>query len=94
VVDVEGRTSVKNLFACGECSRTGLHGANRLASNSLLEALVYAHNIYAYHVTHQLSSIQVAIPEWNDEGTIIPKEHILIQHNLRKLQALMRDYVL
>ncbi len=93
VVDTHGRTSVKNLFACGECSRTGLHGANRLASNSLLEALVYAHNIYTYHTEHQLPSIQVTIPEWNDKGTSIPKEHILIQHNLKQLQALMRDYV-
>lgn len=93
VVDKDGRTSINNLFACGECSRTGLHGANRLASNSLLEALVYAHNIYKYHVSHPTDSLSIAIPEWNDEGTRIPKEHILILHNLKKLQALMRDYV-
>lgn len=48
VVDKQGRTSVDGLLACGECSRTGLHGANRLASNSLLEALVYSHQIYTY----------------------------------------------
>ena len=48
VVDINGKTSMNGLLACGECSRTGLHGANRLASNSLLEALVYSHQIYAY----------------------------------------------
>lgn len=93
VVDKKGKTSIENLFACGECSRTGLHGANRLASNSLLEALVYAHNIYKYHSKHDEKPIDVSIPNWNDEGTIIAKEHIIIQHNLKQLQALMRDYV-
>lgn len=93
VVDKKGRTSVNNLFACGECTRTGLHGANRLASNSLLEALVYAHNIFKYLETNPDIAIPKAIPDWNDDGTSIPKEHVLIQHNLKQLQALMRDYV-
>ena len=93
VVDKEGKTSISNLFACGECTRTGLHGANRLASNSLLEALVYAHNIFKYHSTNNDKSPKIKIPDWNDIGTIIPQEHILIQHNLKQLQALMRDYV-
>ncbi len=93
VVDKDGKTSVNNLFACGECTRTGLHGANRLASNSLLEALVYAHNIFKYQSAHNREPVEVDIPNWNDDGTSIAKEHILIQHNLRQLQALMRDYV-
>ncbi len=93
VVDKDGKTSINNLFSCGECSRTGLHGANRLASNSLLEALVYAHNIFKYHINNPIKKNELEIPEWNDEGTIIPKEHILIQHNLKQLQALMRNYV-
>lgn len=93
MVDTHGRTSVNNLFACGECTRTGLHGANRLASNSLLEALVYAHNIFKYLSADSHDTKSLSIPDWNDEGTSIPKEHILIQHNLKELQALMRDYV-
>ncbi len=92
-VDKTGKTTIENLFACGECSRTGLHGANRLASNSLLEALVYAHNIFKYHSVHEYKAADVIIPDWNDEGTVIEREHILIQHNLKQLQALMRDYV-
>ena len=93
VVDKQGKTSVNNLFACGECTRTGLHGANRLASNSLLEALVYSHNIYKYQTTHFVEPKSIRIPEWNDEGTTIPKECILTTHNLKQLQALMRNYV-
>lgn len=93
VVDKNGKTSVNNLFACGECTRTGLHGANRLASNSLLEALVYAHNIFKNLSLNTSNQKKITLPEWNDDGTSIPKEHILIQHNLLQLQALMRDYV-
>jgi L-aspartate oxidase len=93
VVDTNGKTSIKNLFACGECTRTGLHGANRLASNSLLEALVYAHNIFKYQCNYPDTKSQVTLPKWDDRGTSIPKEFVLIQHNLRQMQALMRDYV-
>ena len=92
VVDKDGKTSISNLFACGECTWTGLHGANRLASNSLLEALVYAHNIFKYHSEYDDKLPKIEIPDWNDEGTSIPTEHILIQHNLKQLQLLMRDY--
>ena len=93
VVDKDGKTSINNLFSCGECSRTGLHGANRLASNSLLEALVYAHNIFEYQCENSAAPINFEIPNWNDKGTSIPKEHILVKHNLMQLQALMRNYV-
>jgi len=93
VVDKNGKTSINNLFSCGECTRTGLHGANRLASNSLLEALVYAHNIYNYQCNHEAKPLSFIIPEWNDKGTSIPKEHVLVKHNLMQLQALMRNYV-
>tara|TARA_R110002050_G_scaffold25604_2_gene68166 strand:- start:9884 stop:11473 length:1590 start_codon:yes stop_codon:yes gene_type:complete len=93
VVDRHGKTSVANLFACGECSCTGLHGANRLASNSLLEALVYANNIYEYQASNSVAPNKISIPDWNDQGTTVPKEYILVQHNLERLQNLMRDYV-
>lgn len=94
-VDHSGMTSVKNLFACGECSRTGLHGANRLASNSLLEALVYAERCSVQALKEiTLSKNPISdIPEWNEKGTTTPKELVLISHNKKELQAIMRDYV-
>ena len=69
VVDINGKTDIINLFACGECSRTGLHGANRLASNSLLEALVFSDKIYNYlaEVTVENNSENNLIPEWQSE---------------------------
>lgn len=92
-VDMSGKTSIENLFACGECTKTGLHGANRLASNSLLEAMVYSHEAFKYHCENTIKTCELNIPKWNDEGTVVPEEHIIIQHNLKELQALMRDYV-
>ncbi len=92
-VDHVGRTSIKHLFACGECTKTGLHGANRLASNSLLEAMVYSHNAFKYLAKKESTLVNVTIPEWNDDGTVLAEEHILIKHNIKELQALMRNYV-
>ncbi|MBL7856096.1 MAG: L-aspartate oxidase [Cyclobacteriaceae bacterium] len=93
-VDPDSRTSIANLYACGECSRTGLHGANRLASNSLLEALVYSHRCFL-EVENKLEGIPVndAIPDWNAEGTVVPQEQILITHTRKELRDLMSDYV-
>ncbi|HVW63213.1 MAG TPA: L-aspartate oxidase [Puia sp.] len=93
-VDEWGRTSIGNLYACGECSSTGLHGSNRLASNSLLEALVFAHRCYLDSV-QKVESIQYKedIPDWNAEGTTEPREMILITQSLKELQLLMSDYV-
>ncbi|MCK0130013.1 L-aspartate oxidase [Flavobacteriaceae bacterium F08102] len=93
VVDMNGKTSLKNLFACGECSYTGLHGANRLASNSLLEALVYADRIFQYLCNHPPSPVTKIIPEWNDEGTVILDNSEIIQQKTNELQQLMRSYV-
>jgi L-aspartate oxidase len=92
VVDMDGKTSVTNLFACGECSYTGLHGANRLASNSLLEALVYADRIFKYLCKHQPSQTTKAIPEWNDAGTVLLKDSETLQQKTLELQELMRRF--
>jgi L-aspartate oxidase len=93
-VDEWGRTSIARLYACGECSSTGLHGANRLASNSLLEALVFSHRCYLDSV-QQISylNFQPNVPDWNAEGTTEPDEMILITQSLKELQLLMSDYV-
>ena len=100
--DEFGQTSIRNLYACGECASTGLHGANRLASNSLLEAMVFGHRAYL-HSIEKLPEIEAdyalkrfdisAIPDWNAEGTREPKELILITQSLKELQQIMSDYV-
>jgi L-aspartate oxidase len=92
--DEWGRSSIKNLYACGECASTGLHGANRLASNSLLEALVFAHRC-AEDAARTIASATLPpdIPDWNASGTREPKEMILITQSLKELQAIMSDYV-
>jgi L-aspartate oxidase len=93
-VDAYGRSTINNLYACGETSSTGLHGANRLASNSLLEAPVFAHRIYLDAI-QKFKDIVIPdnIPEWNDEGVTQSNEDILVTHNLRETQKLMSDYV-
>lgn len=92
--DEWGRTSIRNLYACGECASTGLHGANRLASNSLLEAMVFAHRS-AMDASLHVNSIPImeGIPDWNASETTEPNEMILITQSLKELQLLMSDYV-
>jgi L-aspartate oxidase len=92
--DEWGRSSVKNLYACGECASTGLHGANRLASNSLLEAMVFAHRCYV-DASEKIGALifNEDIPDWNARGTTEPKEMILITQSLKELQQVMSDYV-
>ena len=92
--DEWGRTSIRNLYACGECASTGLHGANRLASNSLLEAMVFAHRCYL-DITDMMETLswQQSIPDWNAKGTAEPKEMILITQSLKEVQQVMSDYV-
>ena len=89
-----GRTSILHLYACGECASTGLHGANRLASNSLLEAMVFGHRCYLDVIQNATSGpSQVEIPDWSAKGTNDPKEMILITQSLKELQQIMSDYV-
>jgi len=94
VVDEWGRTTIKNLYASGECACTGLHGANRLASNSLLEALVFS-NRAAKDAVKNLSKITIRndIPEWNAEGTVLNEEMILITQTHKELKEIMSNYV-
>jgi L-aspartate oxidase len=93
--DEWGRTSIQHLYAVGECASTGLHGANRLASNSLLEAMVFAHRSFVDSIAaiNEISSGQVEIPEWDAKGTSAPREMILITQSLKELQQVMSDYV-
>ncbi|HEY8388294.1 MAG TPA: L-aspartate oxidase [Parasegetibacter sp.] len=92
--DEWGRTTIRKLYACGECASTGLHGANRLASNSLLEAMVFAHRCYldAVKIANDIK-IKEGIPDWNARGTTAPREMILITQSLKELQLLMSDYI-
>ena len=94
LTDKNGKSSIENLFAIGECACTGLHGANRLASNSLLEAVVFAHRAYEKS-TVELNTIefQDGIPDWNAEGTEQTEEMILITQSQKEVQQIMSNYV-
>ncbi len=93
-VDKNAQTSINRLYAAGECAYTGLHGANRLASNSLLEAIYFADTA----AKHSLASIskfgfQKDIPAWNDEGTSLPEEMVLITQSIKEVGQIMSSYV-
>jgi L-aspartate oxidase len=95
VTDIEGRTSLHGVYAAGEVAMTGVHGANRLASNSLLEALVFADraaSASAEYLAHQSGSLS-DVDVWDDSGTLNSEEWVLIAHNRRELQQIMWDYV-
>lgn len=93
-VDVNARTSINRLYAAGECSCTGLHGANRLASNSLIEAIVYADSA-AKDALQLLPSLSWNdnVPEWNDEGTSLNEEMVLITQSEKEVNQIMQNYV-
>lgn len=93
-VDEMGRTSINQLYACGECTSSGLHGANRLASNSLLEAMVYGHRVFLDVLEHiDKVDFETGIPEWNAEGTIEPEERVLLTQSSREVKDIMSAYV-
>jgi L-aspartate oxidase len=93
-VDMDGQTWIKRLYAVGEVASTGLHGANRLASNSLIEAIVYADRA-ARHAADHMAGYQVPdnIPAWDDSGTTHPEEMVLITQNLKEVKQIMSNYV-
>lgn len=98
ITDLTGRTNIKNLYACGEVAMTGVHGANRLASNSLLEAMVFANaiaedlkNRYAVDKKHNVQPEMVL--DWNDDGTENAEEWILVSHDKNEIKNVMSDYV-
>jgi len=95
MVDEFSRTSLKGLYACGEVAMTGVHGANRLASNSLLEAVVFAdrtaNNLKIFLNDQELSFPEIR--EWDDSGTLTADEKVLITHNFKEVKTTMWDYV-
>lgn len=89
-----GESSIENLYATGECASTGLHGANRLASNSLLESAVFSHRA-AIHAMDNVGQVDffLDIPDWNAEGKVMNEEMVLITQTTKELQSLMTNYV-
>ena len=96
VTDTEGRTDIRQLYAVGETACTGLHGANRLASNSLLEALVYAHRSARQALIEFQSGTQSPLPEppaWDEVGTTDSDERIMVSQNWDEIRRFMWSYV-
>lgn len=93
-VDLDGRSSINRLYAIGECACTGLHGGNRLASNSLIEAVVYADTAAKHSLAHVDDyAFNTNVPEWNDEGTLTNEEKILITQSVKEVGEIMSNYV-
>lgn len=93
-VDLDGLSSINRLYAIGECACTGLHGGNRLASNSLIEAVVYADTAAKHSLAHVDDyAFNTNVPEWNDEGTLTNEEKILITQSVKEVGEIMSNYV-
>jgi len=94
-VNAYGETSIDRLYACGEVSCTGLHGANRLASNSLLEAVVFAHRAFTHiaQLYHETRDPGVEVPSWDPKGARQSNESVIVSHNWDEIRRCMSDYV-
>ena len=92
-VSFNGETCINGLYAIGEVSCTGLHGANRLASNSLLEALVYAHRAANHSLNNPIQAIDADLPDWQSGDAIDADEMVVVSHNWDELRRTMWDYV-
>ena len=95
VVNSHGETNIDRLFACGEVSCTGLHGANRLASNSLLEAVVFAHRSFmkVSELLPQTKDETIAIPPWDPKGATESDESVVVSNNWDEVRSSMWNYV-
>ena len=95
ITDLDGKTDIDRLYAVGECTSTGLHGANRLASNSLLECLVFAQSAMRA-IRKDLDDHppdHISIPEWDESQVTDPDEQVVVSHNWDELRRFMWDYV-
>jgi len=93
VVDKHSATDIDNLYAIGETAYTGLHGANRLASNSLLECIVFARSAANHIAKHGNKHEKVTIPDWDESKVTNSDEDVVITHNWQELRRFMWDYV-
>ena len=93
LTNVDGETEIAGLYAVGEVACTGLHGANRLASNSLLEALVCAHRAAVKVIAHPLAKLDANIPPWQSGHATNADEMVVVSHNWDEIRRLMWDYV-
>lgn len=93
LTDVNGRTEINGLYAVGEVACTGLHGANRLASNSLLEALVCAHRAAQHVIANPPKPAEYEIPPWHAGNAHNPDELVVVSHNWDEIRRTMWDYV-
>jgi L-aspartate oxidase len=93
VVDADGCTNIRNLYAAGECAHTGLHGANRLASNSLLEGLVFGFRAAQHALSHRDSQLEITVPSWDAGSATNSDESVVISQSWDEIRRYMWNYV-